>query len=154
MVLSCRLGERLCRCINSAQSRNLRHALTPSASELAAKHCPSGSPRRMSRGNALYGPAKSGFGKSNSVPKNDLAPGTSTGTNCDRSADSAALLTWGVTVGAQAFSTHQGLLGGCQLGAVVSAREQVTITIGGHLDRRVPEPRLNHLERQSHPLRD
>jgi hypothetical protein len=33
------IGERLCRCINSAQSRNLRHALTLSASELAAKHC-------------------------------------------------------------------------------------------------------------------
>jgi hypothetical protein len=29
MLLSCRLGERLCRCFNSAQSRNLRHALTP-----------------------------------------------------------------------------------------------------------------------------
>jgi hypothetical protein len=72
----------------------------------------------MSRGNA-YSPAKSEFGKSNSAPKNDLGPGTSTGTNCNRSADSAALLTLGVTVGALAFSTHQGLLGGCQLGAVV-----------------------------------
>src|SRR6516225_4708878 len=32
------IGQRLCRCFNSAQSRNLRHVLTPSASELAAKH--------------------------------------------------------------------------------------------------------------------
>jgi hypothetical protein len=34
------IGQRLCRRINSAQSRNLRHAVTPSASELAAKALP------------------------------------------------------------------------------------------------------------------
>jgi len=41
-----RIGERLCRCTNSGTSRNLRHA-TPSARELAAKQCLSGSPRRL-----------------------------------------------------------------------------------------------------------
>jgi hypothetical protein len=39
MLHSCGLGRDCAAASNSAQSRNLRHAVTPSASELAAKHC-------------------------------------------------------------------------------------------------------------------
>jgi hypothetical protein len=54
------IGERLCRCFNSAQSRNLRHAVTPSASKLAAKHCLSGSPRRFSWASLAFARPTSG----------------------------------------------------------------------------------------------
>ena len=39
-------------------------------------------------------------------------------------------------------------LGRRQFGAIVTARKQVAVAVGRHLDRGVAEPRLHHLERQ------
>ena len=39
-------------------------------------------------------------------------------------------------------------LGRSQLRAIIAAREQVAVGVGGHLDRGMPDPHLHHLERQ------
>jgi hypothetical protein len=42
----------------------------------------------------------------------------------------------------------EGALGGGDFGAVVAARKQVSVTVGGHRQRGVAEPRLHFFQRQ------